>query len=233
MSALNTLRHWARDLVRYPTFKPADASYDEYWSERDMDSALNAFQRDRVNYIAGLIGEADSVTDIGCGDGRILAELLRRKPRIVAFGIDSSNTALERARRRGISVLQTDIRKLQNLDLPLSDWVLLLEVIEHMVESEELIAFAQAHVRRGVIFSVPNTGFLTHRLRLLLGRFPLQWRAHPAEHVRFWTLRDMRYWLSSLHYAYSIEPYQGIPFLNRMWPSLFAAGLMVVIPPRT
>jgi len=215
-------------MVQYPVYHPTDASYDTYWNSRDMQS-LNSFQQERVRFLATQIQSGDSVLDVGCGDGRILEEILRIVPGVRARGIDSSPTALEYAIKRGISVRQADIRDPSSVQEEIVDWVLLLEVLEHMTNSEELLAWAHHHVRRGVIFSVPNTGFLIHRLRLLLGRFPLQWRTHPAEHVRFWTLRDMHYWLTALGYRYEIHPYEGIPLLNRIWPAGAAAGLLVIV----
>jgi methionine biosynthesis protein MetW len=226
MSIINRTKHWLRDLVRYPAYHPADASYDAYWSDRDMRS-LNAFQKARIDMIVPYLAGRDSVLDIGCGDGRILAELKRKVPGIQASGIDSSSTALEQARRRGIAVRRGDIRELHNIDT--ADWVLLLEMLEHMPRSEELLAVAVAHAKKGVIFSVPNTGFMMHRLRLLLGSFPLQWRSYPGEHLRFWTMRDMRWWLDALGYAYELRAYEGVPLLNKLWPALYGAGLLVVI----
>ncbi len=226
----NTLRHWGRDQWRYPKLIDADASYDEYWARRDLDAPLNSFQCARIDFIASRLHEGDVVLDVGCGDGRILAALKERVAGVRVLGIDSSSTALERAKRRGIDVSRADIRIPSSLATETADWTLLLEVVEHMPNSEELLSWAVEHAQKGVIFSVPNTGFLTHRLRLLMGRFPLQWRAHPAEHVRFWTLRDMHWWMQSLGYRYEIHAYEGVPLLSRMWPALFAAGLIIVIP---
>ena len=38
-----------------------------------------------------------------------------------------------------------------------------------------------------------------HRLRYMLGRFPLQWIVNPNEHIRFWTLKDLIWWLDYLN----------------------------------
>jgi len=69
-----------------------------------------------------------------------------------------------------------------------------------------------------------------YRLRLLFGKFPAQWRVHPGEHVRFWTARDLRWWLLAQGIEnYKIFYYEGIPLLNKIVPSLFAAGFVVYI----
>ena len=230
MSFMNSAKHWLRDLFRYPAYRSADASYDDYWQVRDLHSPLNSFQRSRVGFIARRLSDGDSVLDVGCGDGRTLEALTGGIRHIGAFGIDSSSAALERAKARGIATMQGDIRRPETLkDVDEADWILLLEVLEHMPDSETLLAWASGHARKGVIFSVPNTGFITHRLRLLLGRFPLQWKAHPSEHLRFWTVRDIRWWLRQLGFQYELHTYEGIPILNRLWPSMFAAGTIVTI----
>ena len=48
-----------------------------------------------------------------------------------------------------------------------------------------------------VFFSIPNSGFFMHRIRYMLGRFPLQWIVNPNEHIRFWTLKDLIWWLDT------------------------------------
>lgn len=217
-----------RDLIRYPSYRPLDESYDTYWSARDTNS-LNAFQLERVRLISQHISDGDSILDIGCGDGRILDALKKTVAGIRVSGIDSSPQAIAAAGIRGIMVRQADLRDLSTIEHGPVDWVLALEVLEHVQNSEELLAWARSHARKGVIFSVPNTGFIMHRLRLLFGRFPLQWRVHPGEHIRFWTLRDMEWWLGSLDYNYTVTPYQGVPILNFLIPSLFSQGLFIVI----
>lgn len=232
MSLANKTKHWLRDLFRYPVFQYADRSYGSYWGHRDVSAKLNSFQKERVRYIIDLIASGDSVLDVGCGDGKILAELKRQCSALgVVRGLDSADPALEAARARGIETIKGSVGDADTLpDIGEHDWILLLEVIEHVPHSEELLAWAMAHARKGVIFSVPNTGFVFHRLRLLFGRFPLQWRAHPSEHIRFWTLRDMRWWLRHLGYTYELHAYEGLPLMSQLWPSMFAAGMIITLP---
>jgi len=199
-----------------------------YWAHRDM-GVLNSFQRIRADFLLKRLRDGDAVLDVGCGDGRILAYLKAQKPSLRLSGIDSSPAALKIAAERGLDVHQADIRNVQALGGASADVITLFEVIEHVPDSEALLVWAVAHAHVAVVFSVPNTGFVFHRLRLLLGRFPLQWRAHPGEHVRFWTMQDMRWWLRALDYPYELKAYEGVPVLNRFWPSLFAQGLYVII----
>jgi len=85
-----------------------------------------------------------------------------------------------------------------------------------------------------LIFSVPNTGHYSHRIRLLLGKFPMQWRHHPGEHLRFWCFSDMRWWLMSClkfkEEKFNIIPYNApISLLNKIFPSIFSRGILVYV----
>ncbi len=200
-----------------------------YWNNRDVGS-LNSFQKARGDFALAKFKDNDSVLDLGCGDGRILSYLHAKNPTLHLSGIDSSTVALKIARERGLDVHYGDIRNVESLGDVTTDHIILFEVLEHIINSEELLAWANVCARKTVMFSVPNTGFFIHRLRLLFGKFPLQWRASPSEHVRFWTVRDMRWWMNQLGYSnYELHSYEGVSFLNRIIPSLFAAGIIVTI----
>ncbi|MEK7203810.1 MAG: class I SAM-dependent methyltransferase [Patescibacteria group bacterium] len=215
--------------------KKADDDYDAYWRSRDIEAGLNSFQIKRVILLRREIDKNDSILDVGCGDGRFLDYLKEKSHQGELLGVDSSDYVLEKAKNRGLVVIKKDIRdvkQLSDLGPPVGgfDVVVLFEVLEHMANAEELLEWAYGHSKKAVIFSVPNTGFVVHRLRLLFGRFPLQWRVHPSEHLRFWTLGDMKWWLKSQSYKnFKIRLYEGVPILNRLWPSLFGQGILVVL----
>lgn len=207
-----------------------DEDYDTYWRSRDIQKPeLNSFQKKRAEFLKRLIDKNDSILDIGCGDGRILAYLREKGHSGDMLGVDSSDYILEKAKSRGVAVAKKDIRDIKQLsDLETFDVIILFETLEHMTNAEELLAWAYSHSRKAVIFSVPNTGFIVHRLRLLVGRFPLQWRVHPSEHLRFWTVRDMKWWLKAQNYKkFRIRSYEGVSILNRLWPALFGQGIFV------
>lgn len=237
MILLNKFKHYLQNLTRYPRYQEQDQSHDGYWQNRDIESGkLNSFQKWRADFLLRYLRNNDSVMDVGCGDGVILVYLRNHRSLGQLIGIDSSAVAISKARQRGIEVIQGDISKPSSLPAEIGefDYVLLLEVLEHLPNSEELLNWALNHVQKALIFSVPNTGFIVHRLRLLLGRFPLQWKAHPSEHLRFWTIADMKWWLNQLGFKnYKLDSYEGIPVLNKIWPTLFSQGMIVVIDKKT
>ncbi|KKP77993.1 MAG: Methyltransferase type 12 [Candidatus Moranbacteria bacterium GW2011_GWF2_35_39] len=220
-------------IYSYPKMILKDDQYNEYWENRDLKTAdqLNNFQKARAKFVLKTIKENSTILDIGCGNGAILSYINSKKKLARLIGIDFSDKALNLAGKNGIEVIRKDISTLsEDGDMFGVDYILMFEILEHIADSEKLLAWAVKNAKSGVFFSVPNTGFVTHRFRLLLGRFPLQWRVRPSEHLRFWTVRDMKWWLKNIGYdKYEIKLYEGAPLLNRIWPSMFSAGIFVRI----
>ena len=156
---------------------------------------------------------------------------LKDKASVDGFGIDVSDDAIAIAEKNGIKVLKKNITDLDSLkDLPEVDYIFGLEILEHLPNPEELIFSLRNKAKKGFIFSFPNTGYYEHRLRLLCGRFPLQWITHPGEHLRFWTASDVVWWVKAI--GFDLEKmviYQGVPVLNKIFPKLFGRGILIKI----
>jgi len=230
---MSKLKHWLKLIFSYPKLGNHDISYDAYWQSRGLNSKskLNSFQKKRADLTLKHIERESVVLDVGCGSGALLAYIDNLKPMKKLIGVDVSEKALAFAKENNIETIRGNISSLEILEkLPPADYILMFEVIEHFPNSEDLVKWAVRHAKNGVFFSVPNTGFFAHRLRLLFGRFPLQWRVNPSEHLRFWTVRDMKWWLKEQNYRnFRIRLYEGVPILNKIWPSLFGQGIFVFI----
>ncbi len=210
--------------------------YDDYWKDkrgRDLGS-LSLWQKKRSDLaLMYMTSEGPiSVIDVGCGDGSVLKYIKERTSLSSTVGVDVSKAALIKAKELGITTIHSNIEDLEKLKtLPKADYILLFEILEHIHNSEAFLEFILSKTRKGVFISFPNTGYFVHRFRLFFGKFPLQWRLHPGEHIRFWTYTDAKWWLKALGYdEYSLKAYKGIPFLNHLWPSLFGAGLFIYLP---
>lgn len=231
------LKVWKAQLLDYPRATVSlENDYDAYWDARGskMELSLNSWQKERASFVLEKLRRFPqvSVLDIGCGDGSFLAYLKHKGHSGNLSGVDVSIRALEVAKHFGINAQTLDFAAdpiiLQSL--PSADFVLLLEVLEHMPNSELLLAEAYKKAEKGVFFSIPNTGYFIFRLRLLFGKTPMQWRVHPGEHLRFWTKTDLVWWLNALGYKnYEVVGYKGVPLLNALWPALFAGGLIVYL----
>ena len=234
--ALWRLWNAARRLFIYPQQTVgAAADYDAYWARKAGQGMgqLSSFRRARAEVFAQIVAPGADVLDLGCGDGAVLKYLMDHRG-VNGYGVDLSADAVAFARTQGLNVVQGEVAG----PLPGAfdrdyDYVILSEIIEHLPDPEGLLLRLRGRVRAAIIVSVPNTGWWQHRLRLLLGRFPLQWVAFPGEHLRFWTLADFRWWARALGFELvRVYPYVGAPWLRQIWPALFAQAFVVVLKPR-
>ena len=212
------------------------ADYDAYWKEKRGGSLgeLSLFQEKRASLVAELMEANAKVLDIGCGDGAVL-NYLREQKQIEPWGIDQSEIALAQAKESGVKTIMGDLRDPKVLEAtPEVDYITALEVLEHVPHPEELLRTLAPKCRKAFIVSFPNTGYWLHRLRLLFGRVPAQWRRHPGEHVRFWTIKDARWWVQAMGWELrALKTYEGLRGFNRIFPSWCAMGMILSIRPRT
>ena len=207
--------------------------YDKYWENKGSQDILklNPFQEYRANYIIQNIEDNSSMLDIGTGEANILKKIITSK-KINATGSDISDHAKDRLNSIGIEHLNLDLSDIDSIrNINNFDYIIILEVLEHIPNSEEVLVELLKKTNKTLFYSFPNTGFFIDRLRLLFGRFPQQWRHHPSAHLRFWTYKDVKWMHKNLKISeYSkIHTYAGIPFLNKILKNLFAEAIIVKI----
>jgi 2-polyprenyl-3-methyl-5-hydroxy-6-metoxy-1,4-benzoquinol methylase len=148
------------------------------------------------DYVRRFLGTRKDVLDIGCGEG-FLAKLLAEAGHRVT-GVD----VLDQPRHREALVdyipLDLDSREAETVlraRRERFDYILLLDVLEHLRDPERLLKAARTLLKPGgkMVISVPNVANLTVRLQLLLGRFDYTERGIlDRTHVRFYTRRTAR-----------------------------------------
>lgn len=224
-----------RQMFFYPPMQLQDVDYDKYWKEKRGENigALSDWQTIRADFIVETLKNIEPVLflDIGCGDGSILNYIKNKGIASKVVGMDTSRFSLDRAEKFGIETVLYDINDKNTLSkIPNTDYSILFEILEHIPESESFLKIVYEKSAKGVFFSFPNTGFYVHRFRLFFGRFPMQWKLSPGEHLRYWTKTDLLWWLDALGYRnFKVKYYKGIPGLNTLWPSMFAAGFVVFL----
>jgi len=196
--------------------------YDAYWRDRSPGTLQPRFE-----VIAAGITPGARVLDVGCGDG-LLLQYLRDHRQVVPIGLDLSEPAVARARAAGLEVRLGTIEALAGTGP--YDHVVLSEVLEHVADAEGLLRQAWDLTDGTLWLTFPNIAYFPHRLRLLCGRFPVQWVVFPGEHLRFWSLPDFREWLSGLGLPpATVFPSNGLTLLSlhRRWPNLCAHQIVM------
>jgi len=175
----------------------------------------------RMTYVASWVRDlgATSVVDLGCGEGRLLRELLKLQglqkitgvevaPRVLAGASDRLKLDfMPDIKRRRIELLQGSL-VYRDDRLMGYDAAAMVEVIEHM-DAERLPAFEQALFGRArpkaAIVTTPNREFNA----LFEGMKPDAMR-HP-DHRFEWTRAEFRHWAESvaLAHGYSVR-FDGI-----------------------
>lgn len=202
--------------------------YERYWELQKPGVKNDPLEREVV--FSNYIENHSTVLDIGCGVGRFLSYLMTIKEEVQVFGLDVSQEAVDTACTRGINCQVVDV-SLSNFELErVYDYIVIAEVLEHLPNPEALLLKLKGKYRKALFLTIPNIGYYPHRLRLLLGSFPLQTRWHPAEHLRYWTIRDFQEWLENLGYkASEIVTSNGFPGLMRLWPNLFGHQIVFIV----
>lgn len=218
-------------------FRGGIFDYEGYWGQlsQSEEHPVSPF---KLRLIEGLVDEGSSVLDIGCGDGALLHHLAKTR-NIQGEGIEISEKAVELARLKGIKVDRVSITE-ENFKLDETyDYIIFSEVLEHLPKPEEVMQRVKGKFTKYLIVTIPNTGFLGERLRLLLGRFPKQWVFHPSEHLRFWTVSDFLFWCEQ--FGLKVESYYGLldeyydiklP-LWKYYPRLFSRYILYLIKEAT
>jgi methionine biosynthesis protein MetW len=226
-----------RRLVAYPdTARIGVTDYDTYWDNKAQSGlgCLSDWRLRRAQVFTSLVEAGDRVLDLGVRDGALLRYMIDHK-KIEGYGLDVSPKAVAFCRQQGLNVDLADINRpiTDYLGEPF-DYIILSEIIEHLPDPESLLNSLRLYARKAIIVSIPNTGFHQHRLRLLLGKFPLQWVVTPGEHLRFWTRSDFHWWARQMNFEIVREfPYEGTRWLKALWPGLFAAAFVYVLRAKT
>jgi len=194
-----------------------EMDYNAYWvAKGDM------LFTGRCPVLAGLVKRDASVLDIGCGEGTTL-KYLQDAAGVHGHGLDISSKAVEMARHKGVRADQADASAPDFKIGGEYDHIIISEVLEHIPNPEELLFKVKGKFKVSLLISIPNSAYYIHRLRLLFGRFPVQWAWHPGEHLRFWSLTDFRELLEASGFEIvSVRTHSGFLFLHGLWPNLFA-----------
>jgi 2-polyprenyl-3-methyl-5-hydroxy-6-metoxy-1,4-benzoquinol methylase len=187
--------------------------------------------------------------DIGCYTG----DLLTVVPKGVRyFGVDSDSQALKIAEGRGAETLNLDIEK---DDIPPKvgqfDIIVASELLEHLKDPARLLLRIQKLIKPSgvILLSLPNECTIYHRLKMLFGKGIDGTAFAPHYHLHFPTIRQSNQFISGYFdiakKIYWVHLGGGLSekvlskislkfweCLIRLFPSLFARGIIYLLTPR-
>jgi SAM-dependent methyltransferase len=197
------------------------------------------------------------VVELGCGLGGNL-ELFREDNEVL--GVDGLADAASVCQARGLTVIKGDLESALDLPTQGADWVLCLDVLEHLANAFGLMIEIRRILREGgkAVLNVPSHFTLSGRVKLLFGHdldvhgfFPEhgEW---DNPHLRFFTHRGIIRLVHAAGFSLledrsgRVHPrskrgmfeHLGLGrikrFLAESYPSMFAAGFFLIIEkPRT
>ncbi len=150
--------------------------YSKVSSENKEVLEYRKLQSAKMERCLGLFDEykCGKVLDIGCFDG-FFTGLVGEKTGAELYGVELSETAAAKARKRGIKV---EVANIDGTRLPFKseffDAVFCSEVIEHIFETENLLKEIKRVLKPDgyLVMTVPNTGAWYNRLFLMFGYLP-------------------------------------------------------------
>lgn len=177
-----------------------------------MRMAINQFH----TTVRDLLPDAQTVLEVGCGEGFSAHAALAGRTHIRSFGGDLFPSAVKEARLR-FPTMRYCVLDATRLPFPdeSMDAVFSLEVLEHLPDPGAAVREIMRVSRRYVLLSVPNEPIFRIQ-RLLSGKGILLLGDHP-EHVNHWSLAGFRRFVES----------QNLTVLRAVSPPPFAWSVLL------
>jgi len=186
------------------------------------------------------VPQGSTCLDVGCWTGNLGRKLIAEK-NCVCDGIDIDRSALAKATQAGYR--RTVVMDLNNKDVGIPtvgyDVLIFSDVLEHCIDPWRILRDTADGLpsRSVILISLPNAAFASTRLSLLLGRFEYDPNGGLMDigHLRFFTAASTR--RLCVQAGLRIERFSGVaqvraryfflPWLARLWPSLFALQFLL------
>lgn len=184
-------------------------------------------------FIMELIAPNSHVLDLGCGDGTLLALLMKHK-NCRATGIEIDEKAIYKCVERGVTVSHGDIDTgLEDYSDQRFDYVILNESLQEIMNPDKVIKEA-LRVGKRVIVGIPNFCNISARLQIFFfGQVPvtkgLPYKWYNTPNLRFLSIKDFRHFCADRNIIIEEERAIGINKEVRFKRNVFAyVGIFVI-----
>jgi len=179
--------------------------------------------RKEFDIIIDMVENNSTVLDLGCGDGSLGEELMKRK-KCKVIGLDISEVAVEHARRKGIDARVGNLEEPLDFDDNSFDYVILCDVLEHLFDPLFTLKEAFRVSKKYVIVAFPNFAYFKSRLELLFfGIFPKSplfgYNWYNSQHIKLFSYKDFLIALKDLNFNVRIVKKEYIS--NNIIPKFF------------
>lgn len=194
----------------------------------------------RLNYsiITNIIDDGAKVLDLGCGDGTLLAMLIKEKG-VNGLGIEIDQNAVISSLEKGLSIIQGDIDEgLKGFGDNEYDWVILNQTLQS-TEKPDYVIQEMLRVGKRAVVSFPNFAYWKIRFYLFFTGhmpkskiLPFEWYDTPNIHLL--TINDFYHFckehdIKILKSVYMTKANVKTNFLTRMFSNFFTEEVIFVI----
>ncbi len=155
---------------------------------------MSVSKRPDLQILEHWIPQGAHVLDLGCGDGRLLAELQAKK-KISGYGLEIDASNIEACVSRGVSVIERNIDQgLGPFARDQFDTVIMAQAIQAVRRPDEVLQEMLRVGKEGIV-TFPNFGYWKIRLQLaFFGRMPvskaLPHRWYDTPNIHLCTFKD-------------------------------------------
>jgi 2-polyprenyl-3-methyl-5-hydroxy-6-metoxy-1,4-benzoquinol methylase len=166
--------------------------YDKYGTKNPIARYLMSGFLKSVSALVGSV-TAETVHEVGCGEGNLTIFLSRRYPNLRFRGSDFSRQVVEIARANAAREGKTiDFRANSLYDLTRdadsADLIICCEVLEHLEQPERALAIVSKLARKNLILSVPREP-IWRMLNVARGKY-LKDLGNTPGHLQHWSQRS-------------------------------------------
>jgi methionine biosynthesis protein MetW len=184
--------------------------------------------------IYDLVDPGAKVLDLGCGDGDLLAFLIKEKG-VKGQGVEISEQAIYKCVEKGVSVFHGDVENgLDGFPDQSFDTVILNQSLQEVRNIGFVLQEEALRVGRRAVVGLPNFAHIRARWTLFFrGRAPItpslpyDWSESP--NVRFMSMADFRRFCGERGLRILRASYLGVRRRVVFWPNLFASNGIFLI----